>query len=600
MESIVNKNGTRTVSSFKRYRCSEISEKNLNQAIVLQGWVNRRRDHGNVIFIDLRDVSGMIQIVFDLEVDKKSHKIAETIRPEYVLQIKGVLKNRNEESVNPQMKTGKWELFVNQVEILNTSKTPPFFINEEGEVGEKILLQYRYLDLRRPQLQKNLILRSQANSLVRNFLVKENFLEIETPILTRSTPEGARDFIVPSRLQSGNFYALPQSPQLFKQALMISGLDRYYQISRCFRDEDLRQNRQPEFSQIDLELSFSSRETIFEIVEQIISLLWKELLGINLPLPFPIIDYAEAMQKYGSDKPDIRIGMELKEITDIVKNSEFQVFTKSIEQGGIVKAICVTAGADFSRGELDVLTKIAIENKAKGMAWVKLVAEGWQSPIAKFFSEKQQNQIVATLQAKQGDLILFAADRVSIVNNVLSVLRQDIAAKKNLTKKDDFQFCWIVDFPLFEYSEEEKRLTSVHHPFTLPYLKDWEKYHKEEPLKIKSLTYDLVLNGEELGGGGMRIHKKELQQLVFEKLGIGEEAKEKFAFLLEALEYGAPPHGGIALGMDRIMMYLAKTQSIRDVIAFPKTQNASCLMTEAPAEISKKQLQELSIGVKEL
>ena len=584
----------------RTHKCSELNEKNLTEKVILQGWVNRRRDHGNVIFIDLRDVSGILQIVFDPEVNLESHKKAETIRSEYVLQIQGILRERDKQSVNPQMKTGKWELFVDQVEILNSSKTPPFLISEDQEINEKILLQYRYLDLRRSQLQKKLILRSQANSLVRNFLAKENFLEVETPILTRSTPEGARDFIVPSRLQTGNFYALPQSPQLFKQTLMIGGLDRYYQISRCFRDEDLRQNRQPEFSQIDIELSFVNRETIFEIIEQMISLLWKELLGINLPMPFPIIDHAEAMQKYGSDKPDIRIKIELKEITDIVKKSEFQVFTKSIEQGGIVKAICVTTGADFSRGELDFLTKLAIENKAKGMAWVKLVAEGWQSPIAKFFSEEQQKQIVETLQAQQGDLILFAADKASIVHNVLSVLRVKVAEMRKQVKKDDFQFCWVVDFPLFEYSEEEKRLTSVHHPFTMPYLENWEKYHKEEPLKIKSRTYDLVLNGEELGGGGMRIHKKELQQLVFEKLRIGEEAKRKFAFLLEALEYGAPPHGGIALGMDRIMMHLAKTQSIRDVIAFPKTQTASCLMTEAPAEISKKQLQELSIGIKEL
>ena len=533
----------------RTHKCSELNEKNLTEKVILQGWVNRRRDHGNVIFIDLRDVSGILQIVFDPEVNLESHKKAETIRSEYVLQIQGILRERDKQSVNPQMKTGKWELFVDQVEILNSSKTPPFLISEDQEINEKILLQYRYLDLRRSQLQKKLILRSQANSLVRNFLAKENFLEVETPILTRSTPEGARDFIVPSRLQTGNFYALPQSPQLFKQTLMIGGLDRYYQISRCFRDEDLRQNRQPEFSQIDIELSFVNRETIFEIIEQMISLLWKELLGINLPMPFPIIDHAEAMQKYGSDKPDIRIKIELKEITDIVKKSEFQVFTKSIEQGGIVKAICVTTGADFSRGELDFLTKLAIENKAKGMAWVKLVAEGWQSPIAKFFSEEQQKQIVETLQAQQGDLILFAADKASIVHNVLSVLRVKVAEMRKQVKKDDFQFCWVVDFPLFEYSEEEKRLTSVHHPFTMPYLENWEKYHKEEPLKIKSRTYDLVLNGEELGGGGMRIHKKELQQLVFEKLRIGEEAKRKFAFLLEALEYGAPPQG-IALGLN--------------------------------------------------
>ena len=582
----------------RTHKCSELNEKNFTQKLILQGWVDRRRDHGGIIFVDLRDLSGIIQLVFDPAADKQSHLIAEDIRPEYVLQVQGVLKERDEQSINPQMKTGKWELFVDQVEILNSSKTPPFLINESQEINEKILLQYRYLDLRRPQLQKNLILRSQANSLIRNFLAKENFLEIETPILTRSTPEGARDFIVPSRIQAGNFYALPQSPQLFKQALMIGGLDRYYQISRCFRDEDLRQNRQPEFSQIDLELSFVKRETIFEIIEKMFALLWKELLGVNLKLPFLIMDYKEVMQRYGSDKPDLRFGMELKEISPIVKNSNFQIFTQAIEKGGVVKAICVKDGADFSRGDLDALTKVAIENKAKGMAWVKLVAEGWQSPIAKFFSEEQQKQIVETMQAEQGDLILFAAGNFSLVCNVLSVLRHAVAKKRQLIKKDDFKFCWVVDFPLFEYSEEEKRLTSVHHPFTMPNAEDWEMYHKEDPLKIKSCTYDLVLNGEELGGGGIRIHKKELQQQVFEKLGIGEEAKGKFAFLLSALEYGAPPHGGIALGMDRIMMHLTKAQSIRDVIAFPKTQTASCLMTEAPAKIAKKQLAELSITKK--
>jgi aspartyl-tRNA synthetase len=579
----------------RTHLCGKLQSEDQGQKIILQGWVASRRDHGGVIFINLRDFSGIIQLVFDPQVHQESHSIAEKVRSEYVLQVCGVLKERTKESVNPEMKTGHLEFFVEKVQILNTSLTPPFSIQEDDQLNEKILLQYRYLDLRRPKLQKNIITRSKTMQLVRNYLSENSFVEVETPILTKSTPEGARDFVVPSRVHPENFYALPQSPQLFKQLLMIGGLDRYYQISRCFRDEDLRNNRQPEFSQIDLELSFANKEIIFRLMEKMFQKIFQEVLQVSLPEKFPILSYQDAMQNYGSDAPDLRFELPLLEVTDIVKTSEFRVFTGAVEKGGIVKAICIPEGAKFSRGELDQLTKIAIENKAKGMAWVKLTDSGWQSPITKFFSEKQQAQICEATSAKQGDLIIFGADTPQIVHNVLSVLRSKIAEKLGLIQKQDFQFCWVVDFPLFDYSAEEKRLVSAHHPFTMPYLEDWEKYKQSDPLKIRSISYDLVLNGVEIGGGSQRIHSKNLQLEVFEKLQLSSQAQQNFSFLLNALEFGAPPHSGIALGFDRIMMFLTGANSIRDVIAFPKTQNASCLLTEAPAAISKKQLRDLGI-----
>lgn len=582
----------------RTHLCGELGDQDVEKKVILQGWVSSRRDHGGVIFINLRDFSGIIQLVFDPTIHQESHNIAEKIRSEYVLQVCGVLKMRAQESINPNMKTGKVELFVEQVEILNPSITPPFIIQDEPQLNEKIALEYRYLDLRRPKLQQNIITRSKTMQLIRNFLSKNSFIEVETPILTKSTPEGARDFIVPSRVHPESFYALPQSPQLFKQLLMISGLDRYYQICRCFRDEDLRNNRQPEFSQIDIELSFGKRDLIFGLVEEMMKKIFQEILQITLPDSFPILTYEQAMQNYGSDAPDIRFDLLLCEITAIVKDSNFQVFTKTIAKGGLVKAICIPGGAKFSRGELDQLTKIAIENKAQGMAWVKLIPEGWQSPIAKFFTEQQQAQIVEATNAKVGDLIIFGADQEQVVHNVLSVLRKTIAQKLGLISEKDFQFCWVVDFPLFEYSPEEKRLVSVHHPFTMPQLKDWEKYNQSEPLKIRSESYDLVLNGVEVGGGSQRIHSKPLQQKIFEKLQITKEAAQSFSFLLEALELGAPPHSGIALGLDRIMMFLTGANSIRDVIAFPKTQNASCLLTQAPSPIASKQLHTLGIALR--
>ena len=583
----------------RTHLCGQLQKKNVGKKIILQGWVAGRRDHGGVIFINLRDISGMVQLVFNPTINKYSHTIAEKIRSEYVLQVSGELKPRDTESINPNMQTGQVELFIDKIKILNTSLTPPFAINEDEQLSEKILLQYRYLTLRKPKLQKNIITRSKTMQLVRNFLAQQNFIEVETPILTKSTPEGARDFIVPSRIQTGSFYALPQSPQLFKQLLMIGGFDRYYQITRCFRDEDLRNNRQPEFSQIDIELAFSNKEFLFGLMEKMFKNIFKEILGVSLPNVFQIITYQEAMQKYGSDAPDMRFGLLLYELTEIVKNSQFQVFTKSVEKGGIVKAFCIPGGAKFSRGELDHLTKIAVENKAKGMAWVKLTEEGWQSAISKFFSKQQQIKIVEKIGAKKGDLIIFGADSPQIVNAVLSTLRKTIAQKLELIKKNNFQFCWVIDFPLFDYSPEEKKLVSMHHPFTMPNIEDWGKYHEKEPLKIRSVAYDLVLNGVEIGGGSSRIHSKNIQQKIFEKLKISQEEKQNFSFLLKALEFGAPPHGGIAFGLDRIIMFLTGADSIRDVIAFPKTQTASCLLTKAPAPVNTTQLKNLGIALRQ-
>lgn len=584
----------------RTHYCTSLVTAKIEQLVTLQGWVNHFRDHGGVIFIDLRDISGVVQLVFDPEIDQQSHQQAETLRLEYVIQVQGRVRMRTVETFNNQMKTGKLEVVIKQLLILNESLTPPFAIAVEQNIGEKSLLKYRYLDLRRAKLQRNLIARSKATQLIREFLINEvnRFLEIETPILTKSTPEGARDFVVPSRIHEGHFFALPQSPQLFKQLLMIGGFDRYYQVSRCFRDEDLRNNRQPEFTQIDLELSFVTSQQIFDLIENLFKLLFKKIKNISLPTPFPILSYEEAIEKYGCDAPDLRFDLQLQDLTALVQHCEFKVFSSAIEKGGLVKAICVKQGAKFSRKELDNLTQLALDNGAKGMAWVKLNESGWQSPIAKFFTPEQQQDIVTTLGANTGDLIIFGAAKAKIVNNVLSVIRVKIAEKMNLIKVDDFKFCWVVDFPMFEYSEEDKKISSTHHPFTMPYLEEWKNKYQNSPLTIKSQSYDIVLNGVELGGGSLRVHKKELQQQIFEVLELTQEAQQQFNFLLTALEYGAPPHGGIALGFDRIMMFLTGANSIRDVIAFPKTQSSSCLLTEAPATITNKQLKELSLVLK--
>ncbi len=577
--------------------CGEVTEEHVGKELVLMGWVQRRRDHGGLVFVDLRDREGVVQLVFSPEDSPQTHQKAHQLRNEFVIAVKGVVVRRPEGTVNPALKTGQVEVRVKELRILNESEVPPFIIEDETDAGEEIRLKYRYLDLRRPSLMKNLILRHRVCMSAREFLSNRGFIEIETPVLTKSTPEGARDFLVPSRLNPGLFYALPQSPQLFKQILMVAGFDRYFQITRCFRDEDLRRDRQPEFTQIDVEMSFIDREQIMSIMEELICAIFRDTLGVELTLPFPVLTYQDAICRYGTDTPDVRFSLELKEITRVVRGSDFKVFRDTIEKGGIVKAICVDGGARFSRKELDELTELAQGLGAKGLAWVKLTAEGWQSPIAKFLSEEEKEGIARELGAKQGDLLLFCSDTEAVVNHVLSRVRCEVAERMGLVKEGVYSFVWVVDFPMFEYDETEKRLVSIHHPFTAPRDEDMEKL-STSPLEVRAKAYDLTLNGEEIGGGSIRIHTREVQQRVFELLGISKkEAEEKFGFLLTALSYGAPPHGGIAFGLDRLVSIMAGTESIRDVIAFPKTQRAYCPMTGAPSEVDPAQLEELFIRV---
>ncbi len=562
------------------------------------GWVQRRRDHGGLIFIDLRDREGVLQLALDPERDPDSHKKAEQVRNEFVVAVKGKVSPRPEGTVNPKMKTGEVEIEVSELKILNRSETPPFMLDEFTDIAENIRLKYRYLDLRRTSVQNNLMLRHRVVRTVRSYLDEQGFLDIETPVLTKSTPEGARDYLVPSRVNNGQFYALPQSPQLFKQLLMVAGFDRYAQIVKCFRDEDLRADRQPEFTQIDCEMSFVDRDDIMTIMEGMISRVFSEGIGVKIPDVLPRLTYADALDKYGVDNPDLRFGLELVDLTEIVKGCGFKVFAEVASTGGIVKAINVKGASTFSRKELDDLTAFAGIYGAKGMAWVKLNAEGWQSPIAKFFTPVELKSIEEAMAAEEGDLLLFIADSFKITNESLGRLRQHLGQKLGLAKKDDFSFVWVTDFPLFEWDEEEQRHFAVHHPFTAPLDEDVPLL-ATEPGKARAKAYDLVLNGSEIGGGSIRIHDQAVQQAMFGLLGIGEEeAREKFGFLLDALSFGAPPHGGIAFGLDRLVMILAGTDSIRDVIAFPKTQKAACLLSEAPGDVSEKQLQELGIRLR--
>ena len=579
--------------------CGDLREGNIGQEIILTGWCHTRRDHGGVIFIDLRDYTGVTQVVFKKEISESAHNLADTIRGEFVLAVSGKVEHRIEGNVNPKLPTGQIEILVQQLEILNQSQTPPYVLENRSNVDEKLRLTYRFLDMRDPELQNNLMLRSKALQIVRNYYTSHRFFEIETPILTKSTPEGARDYLVPSRVNPGMFFALPQSPQLFKQLLMISGYDRYMQLARCFRDEDLRGNRQPEFTQIDLELSFTEPEEIFRLTEGLMVELFKEIMGLEIEIPFPRLTHQQAMEDYGSDAPDIRFELKLKDISDIASECELRVFNEVVEKGGIVKAICVPGGAEFSRKELDDLTEFSKIFGAKGMAWIKSNQDGWQSPIGKFFTNIQKKEIEERVGLCHGDLVLFCADKEKIVYDTLGNLRKEIARRRGLVDQNEFRFVWVTDFPLFEYSDEEKSYTSSHHPFTMPDLDDLEKYGDNEPEKIRSRAYDIVLNGVELGGGSIRIHKKDIQQKVFSLLNLSnQEIENKFGFLMQALTYGAPPHGGIALGFDRIMMFLLKTESIRDVIAFPKTQKAGCLMTDAPSAVDTEQLNDLHIRVK--
>ena len=579
--------------------CGDLREEDIDREVLLVGWCQTRRDHGGVIFIDLRDYTGITQIVFKVEISKDSHVLADTIRGDFVLAIKGKVARRIEGNLNPKLPTGQIEVLVEKLEILNQSETPPYVLENRENVDEKLRLTYRFLDLRDANLQNNLILRSKSMQIVRNYFSSKRFFEIETPILTKSTPEGARDYLVPSRVNPGLFYALPQSPQIFKQLLMISGYDRYMQLARCFRDEDLRGNRQPEFTQVDLELSFTEPEEIFELTEGLMQKLFKETIGVEIKTPFPRMSFDEAMENYGSDAPDIRFEMKLKDISDIASECELRVFRQVVEKGGLVKAICVPGGGEFSRKDLDDLTEFAQIFGAKGMAWIKRNREGWQSPIGKFFSSEQKKALEERVGLNEGDLVLFCADNTKVVHDTLGNLRKEIAVRRNLINESEYSFVWVTDFPLFEYSETEKSYTSSHHPFTMPNLDDLVEFGETSPEKIRSRAYDVVLNGIEIGGGSMRIHREDIQKKVFRLLKLtSKEIESKFGFLMKALSFGAPPHGGIALGFDRIMMFILKTNSIRDVIAFPKTQKAGCLMTDAPSNVETEQLDELHIRLK--
>ena len=585
-----------TVEKRTHY-CGDLTAGDVGKDVVLMGWVHRRRDHGGVIFVDLRDREGLAQVVFNPEISPVIHKEAHRIRSEFVLAVKGRVRIRPEGMVNPDLKTGDVEVMVDKLEILNESKTPPFVLDTDTDISENIRLKYRYLDLRRPEMRQNLILRSKVAARTRNYMEKEGFIEIETPFLTKSTPEGARDYLVPSRVSQGTFYALPQSPQLFKQLLMVAGFDKYYQIVRCFRDEDLRADRQPEFTQIDMEMSFVSEEEIMKMTEGLMAHIFESCLDLKLTVPFPELTYTEAMERYGTDSPDTRFSMELKELTEIVKPSGFQVFREVADSGGVVKAIKVENGSKLSRKDLDGLTDYVGAYGAKGLAWARVKSDGWTSPIFKFLKPLEVEQINEKMEASTGDLILFVADTPSIVHDSLGNLRVHLAEKTGLIEQKDFAFTWVTRFPMFEYSDHEKRFVAKHHPFTSPVAEDIH-FLETDPARVRARAYDLVLNGTEIGGGSIRIHRKEVQSKIFNALSLKEdEARMRFGFLLDALEYGAPPHGGVALGFDRLVTIMIGAESIRDVMAFPKTQKAACLLTDAPSKVNLEQLMELSLKI---
>jgi aspartyl-tRNA synthetase len=583
----------------RTHTCGVLNKNDAGQIVTLVGWVHSRRDHGGLIFIDMRDRTGLTQVVFNpTETGVELFKEAEKLRSEFVLTLTGQVNLRPAGTENPKLPTGAIEVVATKFEVLNPSKTLPFEVADETEVNEETRLKYRYLDLRRPRMKNNLIFRYKTVKVIRDYLDNQGFVEVETPILTKSTPEGARDYLVPSRVHPQMFFALPQSPQLFKQMLMVAGMEKYFQIAKCFRDEDLRADRQPEHTQIDMEMSFVSQEDIFALVEGLMSTVFKQMMKVELKTPFPRLTYAEAKSKYGSDKPDLRFGLEIRDITEIVKDTEFKVFAEVAKNKGVIRAICAPGIAGYSRKEIDDLTKLANEFGAKGLAWFKITAQGIDSPIAKFFKPEVLAALKETMQAKENDLILIVADIPKVVTESLGRLRLHLGEKLSLINKKEFNFLWVVDFPMFQYNDEEKRWESEHHPFTAPNYDDVD-YFETDPGKMRSQSYDLVLNGTEIASGSIRIHRKEIQERVFKALGIGaEEAKEKFGFLLEAFEYGAPPHGGIAPGLDRLVTIMLGETSIREVIAFPKTQKAICLLTDAPGPVGEKQLRELHIKLR--
>ena len=585
-----------TLAGMKRtHGCGALRAEDAGKEVVLCGWVSRQRDHGGLIFIDLRDRSGIVQAVFSPEIDTAALTKADGVRTEFVISVRGRVRLRSADTVNPLMETGTVEVCGEEIRILNPAKTPPFYIQDNVDVDETVRLKYRYLDLRRPEMQQNLILRHRVAKAMRDFFDRRDFIEVETPMLTKSTPEGARDYLVPSRVNPGKFYALPQSPQIFKQILMVAGMERYFQIVRCFRDEDLRADRQPEFTQLDVEMSFVERDDILTIMETMIAEVFKIAIGADLQLPMKRLSYDEAMEKYGSDKPDIRFDMEIFDLSDAMRGSEFKVFEAVLAAGGCIKGINVKGNAAIPRRELDGLVNYVGQYGAKGMAWIGYTAEGLKSQISKFFSEAQLENIRKAAQAEEGDMVLIIADKPAVAVNAMGQLRLEMARRMNLIDPDKLAFTWVLDFPMFEYDEEEKRYVAMHHMFTSPRDEDLQ-YLESDPGRIKAKAYDMVLNGTEIGGGSIRIFQREVQERIFNAIGFTpEEANEKFGFLLEAFEYGTPPHGGIAFGLDRLIMLMAKRSSIRDVIAFPKTQSAADVMTQAPSEVALRQLKELSI-----
>lgn len=578
--------------------CGRVTAKDCGKELTLAGWVNTRRDHGGLIFIDLRDRSGIVQVVMSPQYGEDAFHKAEDVRSEYVLAIRGIVRERSPETVNPKMQTGKIEVVVSEMRVLNKAKTPPFYVEDGIDVDETVRLKHRYIDLRRPEMQRNLIMRHKIVHEMRQFLDAHDFLEVETPILTKSTPEGARDYLVPSRVNPGKFYALPQSPQLFKQLLMVSGLERYFQIARCFRDEDLRADRQPEFTQLDIELSFEDQDFILDLMEHMMQRIFKNVLNVDIQIPFKRITWDDAMNLYGSDKPDLRFDMHFYDISDLLRDTGFKVFRNVLDNGGIVKAITVKGDAAIPRRELDSLVDYVGNYGAKGLAWIGLNKDGsLKCQITKFLGEDKVREIGKFCEAENGDLILIIADKPKVVAQALGELRLEMARRMNLIDENEFCFRWVTDFPMFEYSEEDKRWVAEHHPFTAPRDEDVQ-YLLTDPSKVYAKAYDMVLNGVEAGGGSLRIYQEELQEKVFKAIGIThEEAQEKFGFLLDAFRYGAPPHAGIALGLDRLVMLMLRLGSIRDVIAFPKTQSAIDQMTQAPSEVVDMQLKELHIRV---